>query len=781
MATAFRGSRRLTVLLGLLLLTAATAVWWRRGSRVGEPLPAGVGAAEVRRLIAAISAIERREGALDESLWAPDVLAQRCGRIVDDLWDAVNAATDRWAVLESLTIPRMRLPQFAPPMLLAHGIRVGTPTGEGISRGPEGWPALIGEARRAGWRLVQVELRHNRFDWDERGAPRSSVFHFTAHLANDSSGTRATLTGDLGVGWTTDGDAEGLPGIGSVDASRVAWLSRVGPVPFDLVFQETVRPFDKTHFIDPLILRDLDGDGLSEIILAARNIVYHREGWDRFREEALCQHAPGLLFTAVIADFDGDGWEDFLAARFAGLVLYRGSPQGRFDRPGEEVWSVQPHLRYGQVLTCGDVDGDGDLDVWLGQYKGPYTLGQMPSPYYDANDGNPSFLLLNDGAGVFADATEAAGLAAKRWRRSYSGSFIDLDRDGVLDLVVVSDFAGVDVYRNQGRGRFTDVTGSWLPESHAFGMAHAFGDWDGDGRLDLLVMGMNCPTAQRLDALGLARSEWPDHGPMRSRMVAGNRLYLGREEGGFGFGGLGRSIATSGWSWGCSTADFDNDGFPDVAVANGHESKKTVHDYEPEFWRHDIYVADSRNDPAVHGYFAAKMARTRGEGQSYGGYEKNRLYLNQAGREFVEVGHLMGVAMEEDSRCLVTDDLDGDGRVDLVVTTFEAWPQVRQTVRVYRNRFEESGHWIGVRLVSHHPRCSPVGARVTVEAGGRRHVRAVVTGDSHRSQHASTVHVGLGTQGEVSRLTVVWPGGQTNVIVNPTVDVYHRVEPMDAP
>src|SRR5439155_9538734 len=97
-------------------------------------------------------------------------------------------------------------------------------------------------------------------------------------------------------------------------------------------------------------------------------------------------------------------------------------------------------------------------------------------------------------------------------------------------------------------------------------------------------------------------------------------------------------------------------------------------------------------------YFGATGERLRGSGQSYGGYEKNRLLMNLSGKGFVEVGYLMGVAMEEDCRNVVADDLDGDGRADLIVTTFEGWPNPRQTLRILRNQMENVGNWIGFHL-----------------------------------------------------------------------------------
>src|SRR4030095_10698516 len=102
------------------------------------------------------------------------------------------------------------------------------------------------------------------------------------------------------------------------------------------------------------------------------------------------------------------------------------------------------------------------------------------------------------------------------------------------------------------------------------------------------------------------------------------------------------------------------------------------------------------------------------------GYEKNRLYLNQRGASFVEIGHLAGVALEQDSRTVFAEDLDGDGRVDLLVTTFEVWPETKQTLRVYKNTLADAGHWIGFRFREEGRGQSPVGARGTIHYPGHR-------------------------------------------------------------
>ncbi len=726
-------------------------------------------------------ALEAREAEAARTAWAKEQLAQRCGRVFEDLWDRLNQSSGKLATLAAFDPGIVALPRFNPPMSLPHGIRWFKP--DDAPGGPpweaSTWRAWLNARAAEGWELEQIEFRHKRFSVDAAGRPAESVIAFRAHLHRRADGnageTRAALEGDLRVEWAATQDNEAPPGLRLTDARQITLKTRSGPPAFREILHETVQPPPGSHFIDPLILHDLDGDNRPDILLLSANRVWRLAAKDRWETRLLCRQPPRQIFTGLLADFDGDSVADLLVVRFEGLYLLRGSAAGTFDEPARRVWRAPERIRYGQVLTAGDVDGDGDLDVWFGQYKNPYDGGQMPTPYYDANDGNPSYLLLNDGRGNFTDATTASGLDAKRWRRTYGASLVDLDADSDLDLVVVSDFAGVDLYANDGRGRFTDVTALWLPDHWAFGMAHALADFDLDGRLDLFVTGMHCPTAWRLHHLELSRPERPDYARMAPRMVRGNKLLLAQPDGRFEDVAEQRSVARTGWTWGCSATDFDNNGWPDLAIANGHETRASVREYEPEFWLHDLYVADSRENPVAAQYFAAKIHRLRGGGLSYGGWEQNRLFLNFGPEGFAEVAYLLGVALGNDSRNLATADLDGDGRPDLVLTTFEVWPRSHQTVRVYRNELPQTGHWLAVRLESA-PGRSPIGARVLLHrADGRHPVAMMVTGDSHRSQHAPHLHFGLGPATHVEAVEVRWPNGQTNVLTRPPINRLHRL------
>jgi hypothetical protein len=763
----------LVILFALLLVALALLLVRSRPTPSAPPVVSDSGERISQELSIQVSRLEARERTIDKTVWAQEILAQECGSTFESLWDSLNIATNKLALVASFAADKFVLSKWNPPQKGPHGIEVQEPAGTGRELGPVEWRNLVEEFERAGWQLAQTEFRHIRFETDEAGQPRQSHFYFAAHLTNSDQVERAIIEGILVVEWGPQSPSGGPRSVKRIDASRLTVKTRRDKPPFECVLLEHIKPAENAYSIDPLIVHDLDGDGLSEIILAAKNLVYRRPDKNRFQPEPLCRYPPGLISTALIADFDGDGAADFLCQKHEGLVLLKGSSPGLFDQPERMVWPAPADLKYPMVLTCGDIDRDGDLDLFLGQYKVPYEGGALPTPYYDANDGYPAYLLLNDGRGNLADATEASGLSQKRRRRSYSSSFVDLDRDNHLDLVVVSDFAGVDVYGNNGQGHFTDTTRQWIAEPQAFGMAHALADFNADGQLDLLMMGMTSPTADRLEHFGVWRSGMPEDRTMRSRMTVGNRLYLARSDGGFEQTPLSDSIARSGWSWGCSAFDFNNDGFPDVYVANGLESRESVRDYESEYWLHDKYVGNSQAEPVPYLYFKSKFARTRGRGQSYGGHERNRFFLNRHGASFLEVGHLLGVGLEQDSRNVVSDDLDGDGRMDLLVASFEAWPEAKQTLRIYKNTLKDSGNWIGFRF-REGPK-SPVGVQITLRYGGHSAVRQIVNGDSYRSQHANTLHFGLGEAERIESAEIQWPNGQAVTLLEPALNRYHAI------
>jgi hypothetical protein len=657
----------------------------------------------------------------------------------------------------------------SPPTPGPHDIRIHTPPTPPTAT-PADATALLASVEQAGWSLLQCEFRHTRFDPPTPSQPARSRFNFAAHLTRTNPLERAVIEGPIDITWNLPPDPASHPAPTHIDARNLVLLRRPGPAPFETILAEPVAPQRLSLSIDPLIAADLDQDGFPEILLVARNLAYHRQPDGSHRPRPISPALTEPVSAAVLGRFDSDAHPDLLCVTRRSLELLPGLPDGRFAPSFQRAWSAPPDLHTAMTLTAGDIDGDGDLDVFLGQYKEPYEGGSSPTPFFAANDGYPAFLLINDGTGRFTDATPASGLGPKRHRRLYAATFADLDDDRRLDLIAVSDFAGLDLFRNEGGGRFSDVTSRWVRNPHAFGMALSLSDFNADGRLDLLMIGMPSPTVDRLEHLGLRRPDSHQDASRRTDMTRGNRLYLGGPGGSFDEGSLGDSIARSGWSWGCAAADFDNDGHVDAAIVNGMESRTTVRDYEAEYWLHDQHVGTSEDRPAAYLYFRNKFARTRERGQSYGGYEKNRLYLNLAGTRFLEVGHLFGLALEQDSRNLLAEDLDADGRVDCVVVTFEKWPDPKPTLRLLRNNLPGAGRWIGFRCPD-----APPGTRVTLRAGTRSWTRVIVAGDSYRSQHSASVHFGIGGVERVDEAAVLVPDGRRWTGTNLAPDRYYRI------
>jgi hypothetical protein len=133
------------------------------------------------------------------------------------------------------------------------------------------------------------------------------------------------------------------------------------------------------------------------------------------------------------------------------------------------------------------------------------------------------------------------------------------------------------------------------------------------------------------------------------------------------------------------------------------------------------------------------------------------------------------VSLEGGFTGVVADDLDGDGRLDLLLTTFEAWPETKQTLRAYRNNLSKTGNWIGFRFREAGGGNSPAGATITVRHASGITARQIVTGDSYRSQQANTVHFGLGTVAQVESAEIRWINGRTLSLQRPAMNRYHEI------
>jgi hypothetical protein len=752
-------------------------LWWGlKPESADSPGPAPASSsASVQESTSPFARFEAGLKHIDDTVWSRELLAQECGRTLELFWDSLNPSSNRWAVIREFDPGPVTLGSWSGETQGPLGIRSRASQSGGRELGTAEWKEWVAGFERAGWTIDGIELRHRAFDAKADGSPDRSRWSLRIDATHAARGARATVQGEVGVTWGDRDPATGRWRLAGVDASRLQLTFREGPAGFAPVLSEAIEPLRKGGAIDPILVHDLDGDGFPEVLLPAVNRVYSHTASGGYVSRPLVKTLPTELLAAVMTDLDADGVADLIGADRNGLLMWRGLSGGAFADPPRRIWSPSLPMVNPAVIAAADLNHDGRIDLFIGQYRVP-TIGQILSPsFHAANDGHPAFLLIQDSEGGFRDATDSAGLSARRHRRVYSAVFGDFGGGSGADLALVSDFAGIDLFSNDGAGRFTEITARALPESHAFGMGTAVADFNGDGRLDLLMIGMNSSTVDRLDHLGLRRPDDATDPTLRGKMTWGNRLYLAQPDGRFSADPHEAVIARSGWAWGVAAADFDNDSRPDLYIVNGHVSGRTVQDYESEFWLHDIYIDRSVDDRTATSYFMRKHGATRGDGWSYGGYERNRLYLNRGTEGYQEAGHPLGVAMPEDCRNAVSADLDGDGREDLIVTTLEVWPVVQQTLRIYRNALPTTGHWIGFRF-ERTSRGVPVeGTRVRLTAGGRTRVSQVVNGDSFRSQQPLELHFGLGAVTEVESAQILWPDGTTQTLAKPFLDRWNTV------
>ncbi len=759
-------SRRVILIPGFVLALAiffgvAFGLGWlpRRGtaSVPTRPIPTVSRTGVPPEVLARWDALENADRLAEETIWAPELIAQRYENQFIEAWDRLRHGEDFAQVAADVDFTTLELPAFGSAKTRAQGIRHRRSGVGGTRWTARDWRRQLVAWRDEGWRLDGSEWRLPWFSPPSPGRGAAGRFTVEIHAEHPATQRRLIVRGSLEVQWRPPED-DTLPAIDEMRFHEAECLDRTGPPSFSIVARNDISPDPGALTIDPLILQDLDGDGWDDVILAGKNRVFRNRGGGSFSYEVLAPALNTVMIGALVADFDGDGKPDFMGVDGDGLVWVPGDGAGHF--PGGPRRQPLPNLSNPFVLAAGDVDGDGDLDLWVGQYKVPYKFGQMPSPYHDANDGFPSYLLLNDGHGHFTDATEAAGLGAKRWRRTYGASFVDLDDDGDLDLVVVSDFAGVDLYLNDGRGHFRDVTVGSLPVPRLFGMAQVVADFNGDGRPDLLAIGMNSPVAQRLVAMHLGPPGFESYQVVRPDFAYGNRTWMNRGGGRFEAAPFADELAATGWSWGAAVADLDNDGREDVYVVNGHKTRDSAREYEPQFWMHDLYAGTRTNlDPALDLHFQAVASRRYGAGESYGGNQRNKLFLAGADGHFTEVAWLLGAALPDDCRNLGVTDLDGDGRLDLVVTTARFGAKPGQELLVLRNG-GPVGNWVALRLESGPKGGAWGAARVELQTTSGLRYRWHTVGDSYRLQQSTIVHFGLAPDERPVRFRVRGAGGR---------------------
>ena len=320
---------------------------------------------------------------------------------------------------------------------------------------------------------------------------------------------------------------------------------------------------------------DVDGDRDVDLVLMGRDgpHLWLNRGDGTFADataaSGLGRLAGGDGRGLVCADFDGDGHRDLLCAVHAGPnVYYRGTGPGRFAEATAAA-GLADSGRYSTALAAGDVDGDGDLDLYVANY------GDTRRHVVDflATNGEPDRLFRNRGDGTFEDVTEAAGLGQTGF--ALACGFADMDGDGDPDLYVANDFAYNRLYRNLGDGTFEDVTSATGAADAGMGMGVTWADLDGDRDLDLYVSNMFSSVGQWIfedpDYPVPGLLGWVFRGRVLDvlRKVAGGNTILRNDGAAFvdasGISGAGNG----GWAWAAPALGADADGRTDLYVSAG--------------------------------------------------------------------------------------------------------------------------------------------------------------------------------------------------------------------
>jgi hypothetical protein len=479
---------------------------------------------------------------------------------------------------------------------------------------------------------------------------------------------------------------------------------------------------------------DYDGDGDIDIYFLngsplpgaptthppPRNALYRNDGDFKFTDvtQAAGVGDPGYGLGVCAGDYDNDGDQDLYLNNFGPNVLYRNEGNGTFTDVTRAA-GVGNGAKVGAGACFLDIDQDGDLDLYVGNYVdfdltrhqtrtvnghpayvGPMVYGAVPDTLY-----------RNNGDGTFTDISRESGVAALAGT-SMGIVCADYDDDGDTDIIVGNDAMANFVWRNNGQGRFEEVG---LSTGLAFDM-HGVGqgtmglecaDYDNDGRLDFHMTSY--------------QKQWAI-------------LY---HNGGGGYF-VDATYATGGGTgtfnqveWGNGLVDFDNDGDRDLFMVCGHLQDNV------ELW-----------DDTTQ-------------------YKARNLLLENNGKgRFSDISDRAGngLALKRSGRGAAFDDLDGDGDMDVVILNSRSAPTL------LRNDTARTNHWTRVRLQGTRSNRDGIGARIKVVAGDLTQVDEVHSGRGYQSHYGLYPHFGLGPRPRIDRIEVRWIGGGTNVLLNPPVD-----------
>jgi enediyne biosynthesis protein E4 len=489
---------------------------------------------------------------------------------------------------------------------------------------------------------------------------------------------------------------------------------------------------------------DYDNDGWPDIFIVngttlegtgakgATNHLYRNNHDGTFTDVTV---KAGLTATGwgqgvCVGDYDNDGWHDLYVTYYGKNRLYH-NDHGVFKEVGDEAGVAGSGKAWGSGCAFVDYDRDGRLDLMVANYV-DFDLSTAPRPGERAEcvwKGVPvmcgprglpaakNILYHNLGGGKFEDVTTKAHIDKAAGHYSLSVSTLDYDDDGWPDIYVACDSTPSILYHNNHDGTFSDVAivaGAAFNEDGRAqaGMGSTIADFNGDGKLDIFRTNFSDDTST---------------------------LYRNNGNGTFDdvtfAAGLG--LHTQYLGWGTMFFDFDNDGWPDLLVVNGH--------VYPEVDKQ--HLGSNFQEPKI-------------------------LYRNNGNGTFIDVSAQAGsgITTATSARGLAIGDLWNNGQLSAVISNMNAHPNLLV------NQVKSKNHWVAFRTIGTKSNRDGIGARVTLSAGGRARVDEVRSGSSYSSSSDMRVHFGLGQTDKIDFVEVRWPSGLQERFTGPAVDSIHELK-----
>jgi hypothetical protein len=470
--------------------------------------------------------------------------------------------------------------------------------------------------------------------------------------------------------------------------------------------------FQDIYFPNGRWRKDINDNRGRELRGKLRNALYRNNGDGTFTDVTLQAGVGGtqMAFGCSCADYDNDGDEDLYVLNYGPNEFFRNNGDGTFSDCSRQ--SGLADTRWSLHAPWLDYNNDGFLDVYVcnyleydaGKFRAFYAAAGHPGPL--SYHGQPDALYRNNGDGTFTDVTKETGLYNPEGR-GMSATAADLNNDGYLDIYVANDAMENDYFENTGKGAF---------KSRAVDLGIAFGeygqgvssmgplaaDFDRDGRLDLFIPDMGYST------LLMNRPVLFVDETVRSKLALACGQYTG---------------------WGGNAFDYDNDGYLDIFIANGH----ALHEFNEE----GLLMRNSGKSPV----------------------------------EFIDVSAKSGSYFQHEyvGRGTACADIDNDGDLDMVVCNLNDKPVL------LRNDGGNRNNWLVLDVRKADGKSAAIGARVTIQGGAVRQIADVAPVKGYLSQHDPRLHFGLGTAARADAIEVRWPNGKTTRLQNINANQFLKV------